>query len=46
MQHYGVVLELSHSLYYSNREPVPVAEIAASLLALERILLRSPRIFS
>lgn len=40
------VLEIGHRVHYSNREPVPIAEIAASLLALERILLRTPKIFS
>lgn len=38
------VLEIDHRVYYSNSEPVPVADIAASLLALERIIKRTPRI--
>jgi len=40
------VLEIAHRVHYSNRDPVPIAEIASSLLALERILLRAPRLFS
>lgn len=39
-------LEIAHRVHYSNREPIPIAEIASSLLALERILLRAPRVFS
>lgn len=37
-------LEVSHRVFYSNEKPVPIAEIASSLLALERILHRMPRI--
>lgn len=40
------VLEIAHRVHYSNRDPVPIAEIASSLLALERILLRSQTLFS
>lgn len=40
------VLEIAHRVHYTNRDPVPIAEIAASLLALERILLRAPKAFS
>lgn len=40
------VLEIAHRVHYSNREPIPIAEIASSLLALERLLLRTPRVFS
>lgn len=40
------VLEVAHRVYYSNREAIPISEIASSLVALERILLRSPRVMS
>lgn len=40
------VLELAHRVHYSNSEPVPIAEVASSLLALERTLLRTPRLFA
>ncbi|WP_141113224.1 hypothetical protein [Chromobacterium haemolyticum] len=39
-------LEVSHRVYYSNEGPVPIPEIASSLLALERILHRLPRVLS
>lgn len=35
------VFTSSHEVYYSNREPVPVSEIAESLLAIERIAQQS-----
>lgn len=40
------VLEVAHRVHYSNRDPIPISEIASSLLALERILLRAPRVLS
>lgn len=40
------VLEIAHRIHYTNRDPVPIAEIAQSLLALEKILLRAPKVFS
>jgi hypothetical protein len=39
-------LEIGHRVHYSNRAPAPIAEIASSLLALERILLRTPRLLT
>lgn len=39
-------LDLSHRVYYSNREPIPIAEIATSLLALEKLLQRMPKVLS
>ncbi|WP_024302216.1 hypothetical protein [Pseudogulbenkiania sp. MAI-1] len=39
-------LEVSHRIYYSNEEPIPIAEIASSLLALERTLQRLPRVLT
>lgn len=35
----------THSVYYSNHDPVPIREIAAALVALESIIHRTPRIF-
>lgn len=43
---HGYCLEVSHRVYYSTQEPVPIAEIASSLLALERIIHRLPRVLS
>lgn len=40
------VLEVTHRVHYSNRNAIPISEIASSLLALERILLRTPRVMS
>ena len=46
MQQAEFVLEIAHRVHYSNRNPVPISEIASSLLALERILLRTPRVMT
>lgn len=35
------VLEIAHRVHYSNRDPIPIAEIASSLVALEKIIQRS-----
>ncbi|MCG9093984.1 hypothetical protein [Laribacter hongkongensis] len=35
-------LEISHRVYYSNKQPIPIHEVASSLLALESIILRLP----
>lgn len=40
------VLELSHRFHYSNREAIPIQEIASSLTALERMILRSAKVMS
>lgn len=41
-----LTLDLSHRFHYSNREPVPIADVASSLVALERILLRVPKVLT
>lgn len=38
------VFTSTHEIFYSNRDPVPIAEIVESLLALERIVKASPRV--
>jgi len=32
----------SHQIYYSTKNPIPISQVAESLLALERIIQRSP----
>lgn len=36
------VFTSTHEIYWSNREPVPIGEVAETLLALERIVKMSP----
>lgn len=38
------VFEATHDFYYSNKQAVPLGEIAESLLALERVIKMSPRV--
>lgn len=38
------VFKTSHEIYFSNHEPVPVGEIATTLLALEGIIKRLPKV--
>jgi len=44
MQQSEFVLEIAHRVHYSNRNEIPIADVVASLLALERVLLRAPKI--
>lgn len=37
-------LTTSHRIFYSNENPIPVTEIAESLLALERVIKASPEV--
>ena len=40
------VLTLSHEIYYSNKNEIPIREVVESLLALERIIKRTPAVLS
>lgn len=41
-----VVLEVSHEIYFSTRNQVPIADLVASLQAFERILKQAPQVLS
>jgi hypothetical protein len=40
------VFDSVHQFYWSNRQPVPIAEVADTLLALERVVRCSPKVLA
>ncbi len=41
----ALTLSFRHNIFYSNHGPIPASQVAEALLALDRIVQRSPKIF-